>query len=182
MALLLKRLPAITEVLYGWYSEKQARLSDMRPTSVRYWTPSGEKVRVTCVSPTMDHGMGYDDMVFVGEVTKMAEQSGITSESDLISDIRSWHPPGNYSSLHKDGIELRTIKEVTNHMLVKPPHQSEDILILSKAVLVLSRALDNFVGECIDESGQAKAPDRAALVKVRAMLPPACKHALTKKV
>ena len=60
--------------------------------------------------------------------------------------------------------------------------QPEDTLILSKAVLVLSHALDNFVGACIDESGQAKAPDRTALMKARPMLPPACKHALTKKV
>ena len=106
----------MTEVLYGWYSEKQACISNMRPTSVRYWTPSGEKVWVTCVSPTMDHGMGYDDMVFVGEVTKMAEQYGMPSGSDLITDIRSWHPPSNYSRLHKDGIEPRTIKEATNSM------------------------------------------------------------------
>ena len=106
----------MTEVLYGWYSDKHARLSDMRPTSVIYWTPDGEKVRVTCVSPTVDHGMGYDDMVFVGEVTKMAEQYGMTSKSDLITDIRSWHPPSNYSSLHKDGIEPRAIKEATNSM------------------------------------------------------------------
>ena len=60
--------------------------------------------------------------------------------------------------------------------------QQADMMMLEESLRFLSHALDNFVGACIDESGQAKAPDRAALMKARAMLPPACKHALTKKV
>ena len=60
---------------YGWYSEKQRNFiehSRGRAGAVCYWTPDDRAVMVTCVSPTMEHGMGFDDLVFVSEVTRMA--------------------------------------------------------------------------------------------------------------
>ena len=54
---------------------------------------------------------------------------------------------------------------------------AEDVMVLEAAVAVVSRALDDLVGACLGDDGKPKAPDRADLMRARAMLPPACKHA-----
>lgn len=56
-----------------------------------------------------------------------------------------------------------------------------DAQVLKAAVAVMSKALDDLVGACLEADGKPKAPDRGALMRARAMLPPACKHALSKK-
>lgn len=56
----------------------------------------------------------------------------------------------------------------------------EDIQVLEAAIKVLSQALNDLVDACIGEDGKPKSPERGALMKARAMLPPACKHAMKK--
>ena len=63
--------------LYGWYSEKQRIVLEHmcgKAGAVCYLTPDDRAVMVTCVSPTIEHGMGFDDVVFVSEVTRMADR------------------------------------------------------------------------------------------------------------
>lgn len=57
----------------------------------------------------------------------------------------------------------------------------EDQNVLEAAVKVLSQALNDLVDACLGEDGKSKAPERGVLMKARAMLPPACKHALKKE-
>jgi hypothetical protein len=57
----------------------------------------------------------------------------------------------------------------------------DDVRVLEVAVEVMARALDDLVGACMDDAGKPRAPDRAALMRARSMLPPACRHALPKK-
>ena len=59
---------------------------------------------------------------------------------------------------------------------------AEDVKVLEAAVTVLTRALDELVGACLGDDGKPKAPDRGALMRARAMLPPAYKHTLQKKL
>lgn len=56
-----------------------------------------------------------------------------------------------------------------------------DTMVLEESIRVLSRALDALVGQCMDESGKPKAPERSDLMRARAMLPPWCQHALSKE-
>jgi len=43
----------------------------------------------------------------------------------------------------------------------------DDVTVLEAAVAVLSRALDDLAGACIDDTGKPKAPDRGALMRAR---------------
>ena len=43
---------------------------------------------------------------------------------------------------------------------------------------VVSRALNDLVGACMDADSKPKTPDRGALMRARSMLPPYCEHAL----
>ena len=56
-----------------------------------------------------------------------------------------------------------------------------DLAVLETALSVVSKGFDNFVDACIDKTGASKAPERSAMMKARAMLPPSCKHACAKK-
>lgn len=47
-------------------------------------------------------------------------------------------------------------------------------------IRALSLELDSFVGACLDERGDPKAPDRKALMRARAALPKYCRHTLIK--
>jgi hypothetical protein len=55
-----------------------------------------------------------------------------------------------------------------------------DIKVLALAAGVVSAALDELVGACLDGDGKPMAPDRGALMRARSMLPPTCEHALKK--
>jgi hypothetical protein len=55
-----------------------------------------------------------------------------------------------------------------------------DIAILEYALTALSRAFDEFVGEC-SVLGKAVSPSQKALMKARAALPPYCTHAFKPK-
>jgi len=55
-----------------------------------------------------------------------------------------------------------------------------DVSVLKAAVAVVSGALDELVGECLDIDGMPKAPSPQALMRARGMLPPRCSHALAK--
>ena len=57
----------------------------------------------------------------------------------------------------------------------------EEVAVLETALYVVSKGFDNFVDACIDKAGASKAPERSAMMKARAMLPPSCKHACSKK-
>lgn len=48
-------------------------------------------------------------------------------------------------------------------------------------VKVLTTALNDLVGACMDESGNLKAPSKKDLMKARSMLPAGFEHTLTKK-
>ena len=74
---------------------------------------------------------------------------------------------------------LRLYAEAEALHLVAPA-LSADTKVLEAAVVVVSRALDDLVGACLDGSGNPQAPDRSALMKARSMLPPRCVHALKK--
>lgn len=52
-----------------------------------------------------------------------------------------------------------------------------DTKVLEATIRVLSRALDDLIGECMDDKGKPCAPDRAALMRARALLPGYCRHA-----
>lgn len=55
--------------------------------------------------------------------------------------------------------------------------------VLEAQIAVQCRALDDLVGACMDDKGNPKAPDRAALMKARAMIAPAHgRHAFRKPV
>ena len=51
---------------YGWFSAKSASTQKKHI----YSDKSGKQVVVTCVSRTVDHGCGWDDIVSVGKVYK----------------------------------------------------------------------------------------------------------------
>ena len=57
--MLKKKLP-----MMGWFSFKQSEL-----TGTNFYTRlNGGEVEITCITKDGDHGCGWDDMVFVGEV------------------------------------------------------------------------------------------------------------------
>ena len=58
---------------------------------------------------------------------------------------------------------------------------SANVEVLEVALRVMSLALDALISDCIDVKGSAKAPERAALMKARSMLPPYCAQALSQK-
>lgn len=60
-------------VKHGWYSQKMAS----RGFVVIYATPDGQEVRVTDVTYSKRHNLGWDDVVYVGPVTRF-----IQAESD----------------------------------------------------------------------------------------------------
>lgn len=53
--------------------------------------------------------------------------------------------------------------------------------ILRIAIGKLSKVLNDFIGECMDEDGSPKVPSRKALMKARGYLPFSCSHSLAKK-
>lgn len=56
-----------------------------------------------------------------------------------------------------------------------------DTMVLEESIRVLSRALDALVGQCTDEDGKPKAPERADLMRARALLPFWCPNALARE-
>ncbi len=75
---------------------------------------------------------------------------------------------------------LRLYAEAEALPLVGPALHGADVKILEAAVAVVSRALDELVGACLDADGKPRAPDRSAVMRARSMLQPACLHALKK--
>lgn len=57
-----------------------------------------------------------------------------------------------------------------------------DKFILETALRKLSLAFDEFIGECVDESGHAIQPSSRALAQAKACLPEYCKNSFKKKV
>jgi hypothetical protein len=55
-----------------------------------------------------------------------------------------------------------------------------DVMVLETALSVLTKALDELVGECLDADGKPKVPHRGSLMKARARLTPSCKNAIVK--
>lgn len=56
-----------------------------------------------------------------------------------------------------------------------------EIQILDTALKIITKALDDLIGECTDENGQPKPPDKKTLMKAKALLPSGCKNTLVKK-
>lgn len=56
-----------------------------------------------------------------------------------------------------------------------------DLIILESSLRIMSEAFDRFIGSCMDQSGEPKTPDRVALMKARAYLPPYCRNAYAPK-
>jgi len=54
--------------------------------------------------------------------------------------------------------------------------------ILAISLNLMSLALSELVGDCMDAEGKPKAPDYRTLMKMRGVLPPYCEHSLNKKV
>jgi hypothetical protein len=52
-----------------------------------------------------------------------------------------------------------------------------DADVLEAAVTVLTEGLNALVSACLDTAGRPKAPDRGALMRARALLPPKFPHA-----
>ena len=68
----------MTGHLYGWWSDKQAlELQRQGMHWQWYLTPDRKRVAVTCVTPTDQHNTGWDDIRYVGKVTR------IVMEDDL---------------------------------------------------------------------------------------------------
>lgn len=57
-----------------------------------------------------------------------------------------------------------------------------DFHILELSLREMSLALDALTAECTDAEGNAKAPSRQTLMRVRGLLPPYCTMALSKKL
>ena len=53
-------------LLYAWFSLTHSRLGGI----LRYRTPQGNIVQLTSLSPTENHCLKWDDVVFVGMVLK----------------------------------------------------------------------------------------------------------------
>ena len=64
--------------------------------------------------------------------------------------------------------------------LADEAQQTADAQVQRAAVRVMTKALDELTSACTDETGAAKAPDKKALMKARAMLPSWCANSLTK--
>lgn len=63
------------EEVHGWYSSRQfaAVNSDKKTTKNRhlyYINEKGDSVEVTMVTKAINHGTRYNDMVYVGKLTK----------------------------------------------------------------------------------------------------------------
>lgn len=56
-----------------------------------------------------------------------------------------------------------------------------DTDILEIALRKLSQGFDSFIGECVGEDGNVRAPCKQEIMKARALLPPYCKHAFKRK-
>ncbi len=55
-----------------------------------------------------------------------------------------------------------------------------DHTVLTTAVKVVTRSLDELVDSCTGEDGKPRSPDRAAIMKARKILPRGYKHTLQK--
>ena len=63
-------------MLHAWFSEKQ--IKNMKRNKVRqkqgvykiYVKENGEEVCASMVSNTMDHGCNFDDIIYLGKVSK----------------------------------------------------------------------------------------------------------------
>jgi len=58
--------------------------------------------------------------------------------------------------------------------------QSAHIEVLRTAIDLLNESLDAFIGACVDENGNPKAPDKRALMDARKMLPAQYRHTMIK--
>ena len=58
--------------LYGWYSKKQEKISKRK---LCYLNTKGEEIWVTEVSHNIDSPTGFDDRIFLGEVTSRVFKS-----------------------------------------------------------------------------------------------------------
>lgn len=59
-------------LLYGWYSENQEKISKRK---LCYLNTKGEEIWVTEVSHNIDSPTGFDDKIFLGEVTSRVFKS-----------------------------------------------------------------------------------------------------------
>lgn len=57
----------------------------------------------------------------------------------------------------------------------------DEAKLLEHALAVMTRAFDDFIGACMDEAGNPKAPDRRELMKARGYLPPKCTNSFPAK-
>ena len=63
-------------MLHAWYSKKQIQRMKMNKVRQKqgvykiYLTESGKEVRASMVSDTMDHGCNFDDITYLGKVSK----------------------------------------------------------------------------------------------------------------
>mgnify|MGYP003602939815 FL=1 len=65
----------MSEVKHGWYSTKAA----LRVGTVRYKTPAGKVVTLTCVSSSHEKPSTYwGDEVYIGPVTDFASSHPVT--------------------------------------------------------------------------------------------------------
>jgi hypothetical protein len=56
-----------------------------------------------------------------------------------------------------------------------------DLKVAQASYAVMSRALSDLVGACLDADGKPKAPTKKDLMRARSMLPPRFAHALGKE-
>lgn len=52
-------------------------------------------------------------------------------------------------------------------------------MIDKKIIKTISARFSDFIGECMDENGQPKAPSKQALMRARGYLPPTVRYSLT---
>lgn len=55
---------------------------------------------------------------------------------------------------------------------------ADELFVMETALRVMTRKLDDLIGECMDENGKPKAPTMRALMTARGYLPPDFKNAL----
>lgn len=57
---------------------------------------------------------------------------------------------------------------------------STDVEVLELALKQLTKSLDGFVSDCLDESGAPKAPPKQSVAAIKAVLPSYCKNSYRK--
>jgi hypothetical protein len=96
-----------------------------------------------------------------------------------MSDIRN--SVTDAIAMLKTGEPQYRVQDVVDLLERSLDSDRRDHTVLTTAVKVVTRALDNLVDSCTGDDGKPKAPDRGEVLNARKLLPNGYKHTLQKK-